>query len=294
MADAEPISLYIDLEPEQIADLEVVARAAIAWAEGIKEIAYILDPAAEVRIELASGSEGSLSLNSLIRLIRGTGDPEQRKKDLRTIRVMVLVWLLLEGASYTFTEVVDALRGQNDPLIQQMTDEQMNELADRVARRLSGVAREQRQQVYRELERDQAVRGVGVSLQHGHRPAQVVPRSDFPRRSGAVVEETEARKRKHSRRLRVTLISPTLKGVPRSWRFQVAGMPEFGATMKDTAFLEAVEDGRVSIPLRTGVEMEIEVVSREEHEGGVWVTKERSVTRVYSPDFDRSNELPLG
>jgi hypothetical protein len=32
MSDEETISLYLDLEPKQRADMEVVARAALAWA----------------------------------------------------------------------------------------------------------------------------------------------------------------------------------------------------------------------------------------------------------------------
>ncbi|MDB5695099.1 MAG: hypothetical protein JWN21_642, partial [Sphingomonas bacterium] len=47
-----PISLYIDLEEGELADLEIVSRAAIAWAEAIREAAFILDPTVEVRVEL--------------------------------------------------------------------------------------------------------------------------------------------------------------------------------------------------------------------------------------------------
>ena len=67
---AEPISLYVDLHPGEAPDLEVVARAAIAWSEAIKEIAFLLDPSTEVRIELKSGTEGSLSLNGLLKAVR--------------------------------------------------------------------------------------------------------------------------------------------------------------------------------------------------------------------------------
>jgi hypothetical protein len=37
-----PISLYLELEPETAADLEVVARATLAFSAAVKELAYVL------------------------------------------------------------------------------------------------------------------------------------------------------------------------------------------------------------------------------------------------------------
>ncbi len=292
MEDAAPISLYLDLEPGQVADLEVVARAAIAWAEAIKEIAYILDPSMEVKIELASGTEGSLSLNSLVRKIRGA---KLSKSDLRTIVIAVATWFALQTLEYGYQRVLDFLTGKDAPTATQgMTPEQLDDMARRIADHLSGnVAQPQRQQMYRELERDSAVRGVGVTTTPQDRPTLIIPRSDFGNLSGATVETSTVEKRTTTSRVVATLISPTLKDAPRSWRFQIGSMDEFGATMKDQAFLDAVVEGRVSIPLRAGVEMEFELVAKEEHEGGVWTVKERAVTQVYRPEVSRSNELPL-
>ena len=56
MADT-PISLYLELVPDQKADLEVVARAALAFDAAIKELAYIIDPGMEIKVELESGTE---------------------------------------------------------------------------------------------------------------------------------------------------------------------------------------------------------------------------------------------
>ena len=64
-----PLSLYLDLEKGATADLEVVSRAALAWSAAIKDLAFILDPSIEIRVEIASGTPGSFSLNSLIRTV---------------------------------------------------------------------------------------------------------------------------------------------------------------------------------------------------------------------------------
>lgn len=43
----------------------VVARAALSWSAAIKELAFVLDPSLEVRVEIDSGTQCSFSLNSL-------------------------------------------------------------------------------------------------------------------------------------------------------------------------------------------------------------------------------------
>ena len=59
--------------------------------------------------------------------------------------------------------------------------------------------------------------------------------------------------------------------------------PEFGAVMRDKAFLSALSSGGVRVPLRPGVEMVIELETKEELEGESWTVKERNVLRVISP-----------
>ena len=74
------LNLYLELEPGQLADLEVVARASISFVEAVREVAYIVDPSVTIRLELESGTEGSLSLNSVIKYIKKqVSDPVDKK-----------------------------------------------------------------------------------------------------------------------------------------------------------------------------------------------------------------------
>jgi hypothetical protein len=66
---AESITLYLGLKPGEKADFEVVGLAAAAFAEAVKEIAYILEPGTEVRLEFESGLEGSLKLKALLKTL---------------------------------------------------------------------------------------------------------------------------------------------------------------------------------------------------------------------------------
>jgi hypothetical protein len=63
----ETITLYLGLKAGQRADFEVVGLSAAAFAEAVKEIAFILEPGLEVRLEFDSGTEGSLKLKAIIK-----------------------------------------------------------------------------------------------------------------------------------------------------------------------------------------------------------------------------------
>jgi hypothetical protein len=66
----ETISLYLELKQGEKPDFEVVGLAAVAFAEAVKEIAYILDPGLEVRLEFESGTESSLILNAVLKTLK--------------------------------------------------------------------------------------------------------------------------------------------------------------------------------------------------------------------------------
>ncbi|MFH0303524.1 hypothetical protein AAFX91_41795 [Bradyrhizobium sp. 31Argb] len=141
------------------------------------------------------------------------------------------------------------------------------------------VAERNVQQVYRELEKDPAVKGVGATREPGTKPAMIVPRSEFPRHIASLEEETIAEKRTREEPERVTLISPVLLPGDRRWRFS-SHEGEFGAPIKDETFLNDVLHGRHPIVMRTGIEMDVILQTKEEKENGVWVVKERNVLKV--------------
>jgi hypothetical protein len=284
MDQSAPLSLYLDLEKGHIADIEVVSRAAIAWSQAVKELAYIADPSIEVRVELLNGTEGSLSLNSIVRVIKQTAANNPK---LTTVIITCLTWFALETSSYTLAKIYDYLLSDDAPAeARSLSDSERTAVAEEVVRIVrEQTARQEREAIFRELARDPKIRGVGVTTRPGQRPAIVVPRSEFQARSGqtAKIDIQDAKRRSTTEIAQVTLVSPILKDAERRWRFQIGALPEFGATMKDHEFLEGVAKGDISIPLRIGIEMEVELETKEELEDQLWVVKERNVLRVLSP-----------
>jgi hypothetical protein len=274
----QPISLYLELEPGQKVDLVAAASASIAFADAIHEIAYILDPSIEVRIELSSGTEGSLSINSIIRSLKEKAtDPEI----LRTIVVVITLWLAKEGLSWGYHELLGKIFGPHEITL---SDADAKKIAEKVKQMLdSGVAKPQVQRIYRDLERDPAVKGVGVSTKPGTRPHEIVPRSEFSTRGGyQTLEETTIHRREKTDRETVTLISPVLLPGTRRWRFS-SREGEFGAPIQDETFLENLLSGTTAIPMVAGITMEVDLQTIEEkREDGVWEAVERNILRVHT------------
>lgn len=271
MAEA-PISLYLDLEPGETADLEVVARAALAFASAVRETAFIFDPSIKVRVELESGTEGSLSLNTIIKTLR---ERAAERPILAAIIMATLGWF----GNYTATEIADALRGPDSV---NLTDEQVQELVDKVVAAVDGrVAAPQVQQVYRELERDPAIRGVGATTSKGDVPREIIPREEFAIRSESrlLPMPEDGKRRPRVEKVRVIIVSPVLKVSNHVWRFQSAE-GEFNARIKDMVFLGRLVAGDITLPMKGGVGLDVVLETIEEFQSGVWVPVERSILEV--------------
>jgi hypothetical protein len=274
----EPITLYFDLQDGFTADLEVISRVSLAWAAAIKEAAYMIDPLLEVRVEVSDATSGSFSLNGILRNLHITKDGETLT--LRALAFVVVAWMSTHAMDYAFEKGADIVTGHEQDAF---TPEQKRELREIVEKAMADKAGAQRvQQVYREAERDPAIKGMGATQKRGERPAYIVPRSEFRARSGRgganVLEETINR-RTTVEEVRVMLISPVLLPGTRRWRVQ-SSVGEFGVTIKDQDFLNQVLMGTTHLRMRGGIEMVVELETHEEFRNGVWETTDRNVLKV--------------
>lgn len=270
-----PVSLYLELEDGQIADLEVVARTALAFSAAIKDLAFQLDPSAEVRVELVSGTQGSLSLNALIKSIRKTVSE-------RPIAAMVAVSALTWFGNYSADEIADELR---DARVE-ITDEQLDEIARRTATEIEARrARTHAAEIYRELSQDPAIKGAGASMRPAKTPKHIVPREEFPDRArddfALRPAELEVPKRRvRARRQTVIIISPVLLRGDRRWKLR-SYEGEFGASMRDHRFLDDILSGRRILPTVEGVQLDATVETVDVWTGQAWLPDEHSILQVF-------------
>jgi len=270
-----PISLYIDLEPGDVADLEVVARASLAFAAAVKDLAYVVDPSLDIRIELLSGTEGSLDLNAILRNLKSKAG---ETFTLAAIVGAVMGWFGDEVRHYGFEKLMAHITGEDH---QGFTQEQQKELEEMLAKSRDGKVAEQHvQRIYQELDRDPKIKGVGATPDRGVKPSVIVPRSEFHARAGRAAprEETISR-RVRLEDVQVLLISPVLLPGNRRWKLKSA-QGEFGAAIKDTDFINRVLAGTTNVRMKAGIEMNVELETVEEFHHGVWEVQERSVLHV--------------
>lgn len=273
MSEEVTVSLYLDLEKNQVADIEVVARAALAFSAAIKALASELAPEADVRVELISGTEGSLSLNSVI---KGAGLLVTKER-LQQVGIGIVTFFALQGAENLTQDAFNHIRGKDGPQAVQLTDADVTRIAKAVS---SEKAQKQGRQVFKEVERDPAIKGLGVTQHAGQRPQVIVPRAAFQARGGTVVREETVTQRTVPERLTVILVSPVLVEGTRRWKFR-GPMGEFGAPVKDADFTARVLSGTTAAPMVAGILMDVEIETYETLKDGVWVPEGRAVIHVF-------------
>lgn len=290
--DGTPVTFYIDLEPGELADIEVVARSSLAFASAVREIAYIIDPSVELRISLASGTEGSLTLNSFVDLAK-----KGRSKAKKALWAVVVV-CAASFAQDLRAALIDRLLKSEDirqvfEIIKEHTGIDLAEAgsgvsdddAKRIGKQVVEILKTDTdiqafRPVFREALRDDAIKGLGVGIEHGERPQQVVPRERFSELAGpSEIEDLDGGKRTKTAHETVRLISPVLLQGDRKWKF-MGKDGEFGASIKDLSFLEDALTGRHPIPMVYGVEMDIMLQTVEEKQDGVWKPTDRKVLDV--------------
>lgn len=278
--EAAPVSLYLDLEDGRKPDLEVVARASLAFAAAIRETAHITDPSIAVRVELHSGTDGSLSLNTAIRAVQTAGARAVTRESLIAVATTAATWFTLETGRWSYEKILDHAAGMHEGA--RLSETELDRIAVRVTENIEKrTAHRKVEGVYHELEADPAIRGVGVPKLPGTRPEIIVPRSEFSRRAVGMefVESAEIVKRTRRTHERVTLIRPVLVAGPRRWQFSgIEG--QFGASIKDQTFLDNLLNGHIAVPMVAGIQLDIDLDTTEEKQNDVWVIVDRTITRV--------------
>jgi hypothetical protein len=284
---AAPFSLYLEIEKGKVANMEVVARASIAFVDLVKEVAFIIDPTLDVQVQLQSGTEGSLFLNTLIRDLK---DPAKRKRTLKAIAIALLIFLGPDIKSWVVSKVLDEATESEEGF----SKEEKKEIEEIIRRAVKdNVAADERQQLFRELERDPVIKGVGGSTNHQRVPGYIIPRSEFPLRAGAhKVEETETSRTRLARRW-IRLVSPVLTHERRRWKFAI-GETEYGVYIADGRFLEDVLSGRATLPMIEGIELDVTIQLHEQLVGEDWkLVGHQTVTQVHGMQARKQEELRL-
>lgn len=268
-----PLTLYLDLASGEKPDVTTAARTMLAFEDAIKEIMYVLDPSANLRIEFESGTEGSLRLNTIVRALQKRG---LDKRKILALIFSVVLWLANSTGDFIYHKILDSLVAEQSISV---TDQEFTSaITDARQIHENGVGEKQIRQIFREIQSDKSITGIGVSTSKDSKPVSMTPRSEFEERAKEEIEvSTDVRTKTEPKT--VLLVSPVLVPGERKWRVKL-DKDEFGAIIKDEKFLKEFLDGSLKIPMRSGIVLDVLLETREEKIDGVWKIKSRTVVRV--------------
>lgn len=277
-------------------------RTAIEWSKMLKAASAAVDPTFNYRVVLIAAEPGSskwlakIERSALNQAVKDVTVGWQEIPIILRYTVAVTAFVIVTGYPTYKTYVADD--GFTPTQL-----EQMNEMLDKTTK--DPEVKAHRKAIYRELQRDRNVTGVGggVPDRPDWRPPEMVPVGRFAEADGLFEPFREPEgddQRTIFQTLDVILVTPRLVNAERAWTFRQEGIPgHFTAMMKDTKFLAALENSGIHETLRSNIPMTIKLEIKEVRVDGKWKLKRRgrSVVEVISPVpdsvelFDRSATL---
>lgn len=288
MADA--VSLYLDVPPDELVDLEVAAKAAIEWSRGLKAAAIALDGEYEYRVNLVAAKPGSSNWLAKVERSKVNQAAERLKKGWEEVPLLMR-WTISLAVVIPLTAIptYEYWIGGDE----KFSDTQLKQIEDSI-RKVSEepTVKAHRQSIYREIQRDPKVKGVGAGVADNPdwKPNQTIPANQFAEAEGLFEpQEAPQAERTIAPELDVILVAPNLHNAPRAWTFRQEGIPgTFNATMKDKKFLNALERSAVRESFRADIPMRIRLEIKQESVDGEWRVKRRgrSVVEVILPKVE--------
>lgn len=260
------ISLYLDLKPNQIVDLEVAAMAAIEWSRAVKAAAMAADPTNNYRVSLVAAEPGSSRWLARIEQSRANQIAKDIKEGWEKVPVIlqqaVALAVFIPVTAYPTFDLYFGGEGFTDTELRQL-----EEIIERVA--ADPAVKSHQQQMYREVQRDPNITGLGggVPDRPDWIPTEMIPANRFAEAEGLFEpkEEKQEGERTLSKILDVILVTPRLENAQRAWSFRQEGIPgTFNAEMKDAKFLAALDRSGIQERLRANIPMRIRLEIKEE------------------------------
>jgi hypothetical protein len=295
MADGTPLSLYLELEKGSLASLQSASKIALAWNDLVIETFALIDPSADIRIELLDAVEGSLGIRSLIKATSKVAKQHPLIAGALAAVVGNFFMTPVQDISHDVWQQIYAAVGYTPGEAAKCADEDPAGLKEQAAKaQHAAFAAPQKRELFLQLERESVITSAGAVPSIIEKPPRplIVPRADFGPRAGVVaISQETVEKKTVSERLPVILLTPKLKAKELMWEFADESGRTFSAKMKDPDYITALEQGRTGAELKIGLEMEIEVQTKLETINGLWTVKSRDVTKVYSPLLPSAPDL---
>lgn len=295
-----PFSIYLQLEEGTQADFEVVAKSSLALIAALRDVVAYADPLLDMKITIQNGEEGSLRLNTFLKLFgRGDESRKARQTAINWVLAGATAFLLDATAGHYYEKllswiderVVEAVSAGEDPAAVEAIAEECRAIVDGAVH--NEITARHVRLFFEELRDDPNIVGVGIAEDHDVVPPVIIPRSEFYARSKATPSLDDDIKRERVERMTLLLVQPRLLGDDKAWRFSVGGI-EFAAKVTDRRFIEDTLSGKNTIPLVEGVYLDVDLRIDERKAGDAWVIKSRTVQYVHGVQGGKMQGSLLG
>lgn len=280
----EDLILKFEIVSGESPAAESVADALSAFVDVLRASAAVIEPGAELGVELVGVEPGSQMFKLALRKLEGHASRlKEGGSEFPLISKAAMALGGLIGSTVVIVSITNAMTP--DPRI---PDDQMTVFRN-MEKELAESVDLQRESVkfWGIMQDEPAFNRLDVLNGHDRSPVYQVPRSEFAERSGLwsgdesqVVAAVETRRATWD----VILVKPVLVPEERRWTFARDGL-EFSALMTDKAILQAIHDKTLPLQMAEGIPMKIEVQYRERFDGNVWlpVPGSHRVKRVLAP-----------
>ena len=285
--DSDALSFYVDVQPGELADLEIVSSAAIAWSQAVKAAALALYPEDEIRVSLIAAERGSSNWLAKIERSSINKGAERLARGWKTLPLVVRLGIgLVVVIPVTAKPTWEYWTGTEG-----FSEQQKEELRDIVSETRTPSVASHQQQMYRIVQRDPKITGLGTGVPATpFRPKPIIPANQFALADGLFnLQEELPAERVLTPTLDVVVVTPRLENAQRSWTFRQEGIPgTFDAIMKDQRFLAALDRHAVREQFRSNIPMRIRLEVKERMVEGEWKVPRRGrpVVEVISPKVD--------
>jgi len=281
----EEIVLQFDFDARTNADAIVAAEALIAWVEAAQAASAVIDPIAELKVDLVSADQACLKLRTIFRFVEDKilSPPADFLEEFPRIKKLAVATVIGIPAGLAIVVGEHLMYPEPPPDLSPSAQERYREEIKKLEQ--SPEVGRKVQQFYKRVEQQGSINQVSVNEGEGRSPLIAVPRREFSFRSGFWSGGEEApSERPQAKIWDVVLTHPALVSKPETWRFKRDGLP-FSARMEDDAVLLAIKDGRLPLHFQEGESMKVRVEWRERLVGKVWEPIQRTyrIAKVLEP-----------
>ena len=244
----------------------------------VREAAVLIDPTSDFRIGISTVDDGSVDINAIF---TWAGKKIDAAESVISRYPHIIAIVAVASGHLFFPESEDVVN--NIEVINKIyIEDECRDDLDRLLEKLMNDddLRRKKEDFFREVSRDKNITDVRVlDSRSGEAIMESTPTLEYDKvYSPSAIVQGRREERTYKSTETVTLIRPTLTDEPDVWTFRRDDGSLMRAYMYDVEFLDKLQQGIYHQVLKTGIEMTLELQTKQFLDGLKWKLKRRGRT----------------